>query len=60
MRFDCVSIGAWAAFDKIWSLDSDLVDGGTAQVLHSEYINRLFFGDCSFNVAVGAKKRKNF
>ena len=55
MKFDCVSIGAWAAFDKIWSLDSDLVDGGTAQVLHSEYINRLFFGDCSFNVAVGAK-----
>lgn len=55
MKFDCVSIGAWAAFDKIWSLDLDLVDGGTAQVLHSEYIDRLFFGDCSFNVAIGAK-----
>ena len=55
MKFDCVSVGAWAAFDKIWSLDSDLVDGGTAQVLHNEYMDRLFFGDCSFNVAVAAK-----
>jgi len=55
MRFDCVSIGAWAAFDKIWFLDSEIVDGGTAQIVHNEYLDQLFFGDCSFNVAVAAK-----
>lgn len=56
MKFDCVSVGAWAAFDKIWSLDSEIVDGGTSQILHDEYVDKLFFGDCSFNVGVASKR----
>lgn len=55
MKFDCVSVGAWAAFDKIWSLDSNIVDGGTSQIREDIYIDKLFFGDCSFNVAVAAR-----
>jgi len=54
MKFDCVSVGSWAAFDKIWTLDSDLVDGGTAQILLDKNVDKLFYGDCSFNVAVAA------
>lgn len=51
MSADIVSVGAWAAFDRILALDSEVNDGATVSVLSHPPHDEVFFGDCSINVA---------
>jgi ribokinase len=55
MTVELVSVGAWAAFDRILELDGNIADGATVSVRssqpdHDDY----FYGDCSPNVAAVA------
>ena len=54
MTIDLVSIGAWAAFDRIVDLDGDLERGATVSVRSHPPHQEVFYGDCSINVAAVA------
>lgn len=54
MSAEIVSVGAWAAFDRILALDGELNDGATVSVLSYPPHEQVFFGDCSINVAAAA------
>lgn len=54
MTIDLVSIGAWAAFDRIVELDGDLERGATVSVRSHPPHQEVFYGDCSINVAAAA------
>ena len=54
MSAQIVSVGAWAAFDRILALDGELGDGATVSVLSHPPHEAVFFGDCSINVAATA------
>ncbi|MDE0231898.1 MAG: PfkB family carbohydrate kinase [bacterium] len=54
MTVEIVSVGAWAAFDRILALDGEADDGATVSVLSHPPHEEVFFGDCSINVAAAA------
>ena len=54
MTAEIVSVGAWAAFDRILALDGEADDGATVSVLSHPPHEEVFFGDCSINVAAAA------
>lgn len=54
MTAEIVSVGAWAAFDRILALDGEAEDGATVSVLSHPPHDEVFFGDCSINVAAAA------
>lgn len=54
MTAEIVSVGAWAAFDRILALDGEADDGATVSVLSNPPHEQVFFGDCSINAAAAA------
>ena len=54
MTAEIVSVGAWAAFDRILALEGEVEDGATVSVMSHPPHEEVFFGDCSINVAAAA------